>query len=245
MPQVSQRQAGAPSNPFGDVDLLPTDELAERFDSFRHRLVETREGFDYFVTVENFGSNDIGFADAYLNNRMGFAVFFHVGNRDLALIVSPSGGDEPRFPHGDAVRALNFVDLEPVPIGDEQEVTVLVRVSETFEGPDREVLGLGRLYLVHDKLREVGAEFLNFRVGTRNYKLRLIDVDWEVDPGIGLLGGIPDFAREIVEAGQERLDGRSGEHDDILTDRGHNASDLYAQFAGFGIVVGPNFTGLF
>ena len=158
-------QAGAHTNPFSEVVLLPAKELAERLDCFRNRMVKIRKSFDDFVSVENIGSNDIGFADAYLHNRMGLAVFFHVGDRDMVLIVAASGGDKPGFPHRDAIRALDFVDLEPVPIGDKQKVSVLVRISEAFEGPDREVLGLGRLYFVHDEVGKIRPEFFNFRVG--------------------------------------------------------------------------------
>lgn len=224
-----------------------TDLVGEKLfgfvDCLCDNLMEAKQSGDHFITAENLGIHDIGFAQAYLNNTLGVCVLFDIGDRNCALIVW-RGGAEPDASHLDSVAALNFFNLEPIPVGDKQNISVLVRVSETFERPYREVVGLGRLYFVNNERSKFRPKFFNLFKRTGASQLLLIYVDRKVDAGIGFFGSVPNFAGGVIKAGQQCLDNRSREQHDISGNSPWLPLVADSKFVGFSIVITPNCTWL-
>jgi hypothetical protein len=220
-------------------------EALDRLDRFRSDMRKISEGFDDFILIQGMGSGEVGFGDAYLNNRLWIAVFFDVGDQEFLIVLTPGGESSDNVAHVDSVVATQFGNVKPMDVCGQNQVSVLVRICERIDGPYREVIGLGRLYLVEDVRSERPIEVEDFFVGLGPLKLRLLRINWEMNPSIRVSGVIHDLASNVIKAGSESLRACPSQKPDARIDGREVAENAKAQFFGFGVMLGNDFTSLF
>ena len=87
------------SHCIGELSRLPTQELLDRLDRLSRRIEATGKKFENLQTVKAIGMGEVGFSEAYLNDRLGVAVFFNIGDRKVALVLAPGLGEKSDLCH--------------------------------------------------------------------------------------------------------------------------------------------------